>query len=184
VPATVDIAVESNVPLSEIIERGNKKDPVTKEIISDGAIENHVAEEFKKAMASASLATTKAGLDTAIKPVAIYAPQLEDAGITSEAQIKIIAEVGNGGGATSISKTWDIADRNQRRAYEKLVKIAAARAEEITRKGGAGGDANKQAVLDFIENLKKEMPRNREKDPVTNKDKVAPPTIREYLYGT
>ncbi|MSR85574.1 hypothetical protein EXS71_04045 [Candidatus Uhrbacteria bacterium] len=179
--------LSSGASLSQVLTEGRREVAGPGgAMVSDEAIEKHLADKLSSSMASADLATNKAQLDTALKDFMTISSQIDGGGVSSETQMKIIAAVRNsGGGAPTIAGQWNDMDRNQRKAFEKVVKVAAARADDAGKKAVASRTADENSAIEFMKELKFEMPRRAERNAAgTVTKEQAPPALHPYLHGT
>ena len=87
-----------------------------------------------------------------------------------------------------IAKRYDAATADQKRAMEKIVKVAVARAEEIAkdRSGAVAkyGVSNVDAVERLVTDLKTRMPRTKEERTPGVWTQAAPHGISQHLHST
>lgn len=145
-------SMKAGMPIGEVMELGQEK--------TDGAVSGALATGMGKAFANAAGAKTKADLDHALNDEATSETisQIEDPGVSSQAQVKIIASIQGAGGAKAISDSWNMADSEQRKTFERVVKVAVQQATNIGKRGGPANPAE-AAVVRMVQDLKNEMPR-------------------------
>lgn len=154
-------SLDAGVPIAETMRIGGEA--------SDGAVSRGMGERAGAAFAAARNVTTKPDLDVALSSsgVASGIAQLESTGVTTSAQIRIISGIHNGGaGAKAIAQNWERADKDQRRMFEQVVKVATSRAADIGKKRSAGGviTAEELSVEAFVADLKRRMPPKTTRD--------------------
>jgi hypothetical protein len=84
--------------------------------------------------------------------------QVDEVG--GDVQIKILSGVQAGGGAAVIKAKWELADFKQRESFQKVMKQAVRRAQEVAEKRGRGGaiSAEEEQVEALVADFRNEFP--------------------------
>jgi len=166
---SVDNALAQGVQIGDIVKMGDAQQKT--------AIGEHLEVVSRGGASRAANATDKASFDKAIQDAVNAWKQVDD--VDAGLQIKMLSGVQAGGGAKMISEQWDLADKSQRQAMQKMVKQAVLRAASIAKKRASGGvtSAEEEQVETLVSELRKEMPRSK-----TGTRSAAPAAIRQVLH--
>lgn len=153
----VSDALNAGVELSRIAKMGNAA--------QQGQTMNYLEAMSDTSMRDAAVAHDKAALDAALSTAMPALSQLDD--VDSDIQVKILSGVQQGGGATTISTKWDMADFKQREAMLKVMKQAVRRGAEIAEKRshGVGISTEEASVEQLVADLRNRFPAGRRGTP-------------------